>query len=102
MRETSPRNSTASITSLGVSVSLESVVIGGCVIPSLARSASHVIPGGVCPGYPFPLFVPLGISNFILAYQKYELPVRGMKTPETGMKHFQCLPSERATNSDAW
>ena len=27
-----------------------------CVIPSLARSASHLIPAGICPGYLFPLF----------------------------------------------
>ena len=31
-------------------------VSGSCVIPSLARSALHLIPGGICPGYLFPLF----------------------------------------------
>ena len=43
-------------------------VSGSCVIPSLARSASHVIPVGICPSYFFPLFVSLGISNVVLAY----------------------------------
>ena len=38
-----------------------------CTIPSIARSTSHVIPGGICPGYLFPLFVSLGISNVVLA-----------------------------------
>ena len=32
-------------------------VSGSCAIRSLARSALHVIPGGICPGYLFPLFV---------------------------------------------
>ena len=39
-----------------------------CAIPSLSPSASHVIPGGICPGYLFPLFVSLGISNVVLVY----------------------------------
>ena len=39
-----------------------------CAIPSLSPSASHVIPGGIFPGYLFPLFVSLGISNVPLAY----------------------------------
>ena len=43
-------------------------VSGVSAIPSLARSASHVIPGGICAGYLFPLFVSLGISNVVLAY----------------------------------
>ena len=43
-------------------------VCGSCLIPSLASSSSHVIPGGICPGYLFPLFVSLGISNVVLAY----------------------------------
>ena len=43
-------------------------VSGSCAIPSLARSALHVIPGGICPGYLFPLFVSLGISNVVLAH----------------------------------
>ena len=34
-------------------------VSGVSTIPSLARSASHVIPGGICTGYLFPLFVSL-------------------------------------------
>ena len=43
-------------------------VSGSCAIPSLSRSASHVIRGDICPGYLFPLFVSLGISNVVLAY----------------------------------
>ena len=43
-------------------------VSGGCAIPSLANSASHVIPGGICLGYLFPLFVFSSISNVVLAY----------------------------------
>ena len=31
-------------------------VSGSCMIPSLVRSASHLIPGGICRGYLFPLF----------------------------------------------
>ena len=31
-------------------------VSGSCVILSLVRSASHLIPDGICPGYLFPLF----------------------------------------------
>ena len=77
-------------------------VSGRCMIPSLAHSASNLI----CPGYLFPFFVSLGISNIVLAYSQYKLPVRGMETPETGTKHFQFyinnLPSEQATNLDAW
>ena len=30
-------------------------VSGSCVIPSLMRSALHLIPGGICPGYFSPL-----------------------------------------------
>ena len=43
------------------------VVSGSCVIPSLVHLASHGIPGGICPGYLFALFVSLGISNVVLA-----------------------------------
>ena len=43
-------------------------VSGSCAISSLANSTSHVIPGGICPGNLFPLFVSLGISNVVLAY----------------------------------
>ena len=43
-------------------------VSGSCAIPSLARSASHVILGGICPSYLFPLFVSLDISNVVFAY----------------------------------
>ena len=50
-----------SITALGVSVSLESVVVAWF-------PASLLIPGGTCPGYLFPLFVSLGISNVVFAY----------------------------------
>ena len=32
-------------------------VSGSCMISSLACSASDVIPGGICPGYLFPLFL---------------------------------------------
>ena len=31
-------------------------ISGSCVIPSLASSALHLIPGGICRGYLFPLF----------------------------------------------
>ena len=31
-------------------------VSGSCVIPTPARSASNLIPGGICPGYLFPFF----------------------------------------------
>ena len=41
-------------------------VSGSGVIPSLTRSASHLIPGGICPGYLFPFVVSLGISNVVL------------------------------------
>ena len=47
---------------------LNTGVSGSCVILSLERSASHVIPGSICPGYLFPLLVFLGISNIVLAY----------------------------------
>ena len=43
-------------------------VSGSCVISSLVRLASDVIPDGICPGYLFPLFLSLGISNVVLAY----------------------------------
>ena len=43
-------------------------VSGSCMISSLACSASDVIPGGICPGYLFPLFLFLGTSNVVLAY----------------------------------
>ena len=36
-------------------------VSGSCMIPSLARSASQLIPGDICPGYLFPFFFSLGI-----------------------------------------
>ena len=43
-------------------------VSGSCAIPSLSRSASHVIPSGICPGCLFPFFVSLGIYFVVLAY----------------------------------
>ena len=43
-------------------------VSGSCLIPSLARLALPPIPGSICPGYFFLLFVCLGISNIVLAY----------------------------------
>ena len=43
-------------------------VSGSCVIPSLTQSASNLIPGDIFPGYHFPFFISLGISNIVLAY----------------------------------
>ena len=90
----------ARITSLWVSVSLESVVVVWFPPFSVPCAFGFVslFPGGICPDNLFlTLFWPIHNTN----YQSEE-----WKTPETGMKHFQFyssnLPSARATNSDAW
>ena len=45
------------------------VVNGSCVIPSLERSASHILFLVIfVPVIFFPFFVSLGISNVVLAY----------------------------------
>ena len=63
-------------------------VSGSRVTPSLACLASYSL--WYLPWLPFPtFFISLGISNVVLACPQYKLPVRGMRTPETGMKHIQ-------------